>query len=25
VWTGHVDMEVDGDPYGTFWKLLASC
>ena len=23
VWTGHVDMEVDGDPYGTFWKLLA--
>jgi glycosyltransferase involved in cell wall biosynthesis len=23
VWTGHVDMEVAGDPYGTFWKLLA--
>jgi glycosyltransferase involved in cell wall biosynthesis len=23
VWTGHVEMEVDGDPYGTFWKLLA--
>jgi len=23
VWTGHVHMEVDGDPYGTFWKLLA--
>jgi glycosyltransferase involved in cell wall biosynthesis len=23
VWTGHIDMEVDGDPYGTFWKLLA--
>jgi glycosyltransferase involved in cell wall biosynthesis len=23
VWTGHVDMDVDHDPYGTFWKLLA--
>jgi glycosyltransferase involved in cell wall biosynthesis len=23
VWTCHVQMEVDGDPYGTFWKLLA--
>jgi glycosyltransferase involved in cell wall biosynthesis len=23
VWTGQLDMEVDGDPYGTFWKLLA--
>jgi len=23
VWTGHVDMDVAGDPYGTFWKLLA--
>jgi glycosyltransferase involved in cell wall biosynthesis len=23
VWTGHVVMDVDGDPYGTFWKLLA--
>jgi glycosyltransferase involved in cell wall biosynthesis len=23
VWTGHIDMEVSGDPYGTFWKLLA--
>lgn len=23
VWTGHVDMDVDRDPYGTFWKLLA--
>jgi glycosyltransferase involved in cell wall biosynthesis len=23
VWTCHVHMEVDRDPYGTFWKLLA--
>jgi glycosyltransferase involved in cell wall biosynthesis len=23
VWAGQLDMEVDGDPYGTFWKLLA--
>jgi glycosyltransferase involved in cell wall biosynthesis len=23
VWTGHVHMDVDHDPYGTFWKLLA--
>ena len=23
VWTGHVDMDVDHDLYGTFWKLLA--
>ena len=23
VWTGHVEMDVDHDLYGTFWKLLA--
>jgi glycosyltransferase involved in cell wall biosynthesis len=23
VWNGHVDVEADGNPYGTFWKLIA--
>jgi glycosyltransferase involved in cell wall biosynthesis len=23
VWNGHVEVEVDGNPYGTFWKLIA--
>jgi hypothetical protein len=23
VWTAHVDVDVDGSPYGAFWKLLA--
>jgi glycosyltransferase involved in cell wall biosynthesis len=23
VWTGHVDIAVDGNPYAVFWKLLA--
>jgi glycosyltransferase involved in cell wall biosynthesis len=23
VWTGHVDIPVDRNPYGMFWKLLA--
>jgi hypothetical protein len=23
VWTAHVDVEDDGNPYGTFWRLLA--
>ena len=23
VWTGHVDVEAEGSPYGTFWKLIA--
>ena len=23
VWTSHVDVEAHGNPYGTFWKLLA--
>lgn len=23
VWTGHVDVEAKGSPYGTFWKLIA--
>jgi glycosyltransferase involved in cell wall biosynthesis len=23
VWSGQLDMEVEGDPFGTFWKLLA--
>jgi glycosyltransferase involved in cell wall biosynthesis len=23
VWTGHVDVDTDGNPYGEFWKLLA--
>lgn len=23
VWTGHVDIPVDRNPYGVFWKLLA--
>jgi glycosyltransferase involved in cell wall biosynthesis len=23
VWNGHVEVEADGNPYGTFWKLIA--
>lgn len=23
VWTGHVDVAADGNPYAVFWKLLA--
>jgi glycosyltransferase involved in cell wall biosynthesis len=23
VWTGHVEVDTDGNPYGEFWKLLA--
>jgi glycosyltransferase involved in cell wall biosynthesis len=23
VWTAHVNIDVDGSPYATFWKLLA--
>jgi glycosyl transferase family 2 len=23
VWTAHVDVEDDGNPYGAFWKLIA--
>ena len=23
VWTSHVEVEADGDPYGIFWKLIA--
>jgi glycosyltransferase involved in cell wall biosynthesis len=23
VWTGHVDIEADGNVYATFWKLIA--
>jgi glycosyltransferase involved in cell wall biosynthesis len=23
VWAGHVDVDAEGNPYGTFWKLIA--
>jgi len=23
IWTAHVDVDVDGSPYGAFWNLLA--
>jgi glycosyltransferase involved in cell wall biosynthesis len=23
VWTGHVDVDAEGNPYGTFWALIA--
>jgi glycosyltransferase involved in cell wall biosynthesis len=23
VWNGHVHVDTDGNPYGTFWKLMA--
>jgi glycosyltransferase involved in cell wall biosynthesis len=23
VWNGHVEIESEGNPYGTFWKLIA--
>lgn len=23
VWNGHVQVKADGNPYGTFWKLIA--
>jgi glycosyltransferase involved in cell wall biosynthesis len=23
VWNGHVQVEAEGNPYGTFWKLIA--